>query len=152
LAWSVATGTIQCEYHNYYNYEYYVTEMMNHMTRKKESQQQSYTIVAIRAEHLEQDLDKLKIMFGDTNKDNDKDEDYLVDNKHKERNDIYVNKSVQNKDNDLSKEGRNKLCYALCNEIQHYKWILDKADNLNIYEKEQSYNELYELCPKSICE
>jgi hypothetical protein len=124
-----------------------------------------YPIVVIRKEHIKQDFDKLKIMFGDdadADADNNKGGDGSSSSSSSSSD--VINKSptktskntTTNEDDDdeeikLSKDGRYKLCYALCNEIQYYKFLINNADNLNYDDKEQSIKEIYDLCPESIC-
>jgi len=49
---------------------------------------------------------------------------------------------------ELSKEGLQNACFFLCNEIQLYKQIINKAINLDLHEKSRSFHDLAKYCPK----
>ena len=48
---------------------------------------------------------------------------------------------------DVSEEGIENLCYALCNEIKYYKSLLNHASNLSPQDVEISMKELADVCP-----
>lgn len=49
--------------------------------------------------------------------------------------------------NVISKDGLKNLCHYLCEEIQLYKRLIHRADNLNDSERKYSLNQINELCP-----
>mmetsp|Transcript_41151 Transcript_41151/g.96540 ORF Transcript_41151/g.96540 Transcript_41151/m.96540 type:complete len:323 (-) Transcript_41151:19-987(-) len=144
LAWDVARGSVACQFHNIYNYRYYLEIMDMYIKKKKWHDGGSYSLVVIRQEHLEEDFSKLNVLFGD------KSTSSFVDSRETESiaKQKFNKRKLQREP--LSKEGRYNLCRALSDEINIYISILDKAENLDISQREESMKELYNSCPKEI--
>lgn len=163
LAWEVVRGTIPCDEHNYYNYHWYVQKTIIERYFKAFSSK-IYPLVVVRQEHLAEDFHRLKYLFGDI--DTDAYNTGIIDNANAGNEVSVINKGnggVRTESNDdnakdgfmknynVSKDGMHKLCSAMCNEIQQYKWIIDHSDSFTSQQKEQSLEELYDVCPSQIC-
>lgn len=129
LAHDAVTGAKAMSHHNYYNYAYYFNEVMEQDRRAR--------IVVLRTEHLEQDWRSIetKILhgpepFADT---------FAFPTKHAS--------GKKPEDMVLSPESQRNLCHALCAEIQVYKHILARAQNLGKDDYATSMSELKLRCP-----
>lgn len=118
--------------HNLYNFGYYYnrTNVQNPKAR----------IAAIRTEYLEQDWISVEGRLLGTSPQNS------AFKKGFER----KNKSQQVDENGtvLSPTALKNFCDALCEEIQVYKEILERAENLLPKERDESLGTLYAHCPK----
>ena len=128
LAWGVASGEIPCMWHNAMGYSYYRNVI------EKVTSIESLHLLAMRAEHLQEDWDSLEQMFGGR----------LTNSTNFES---ALNKSKKPAQN-LSQEGMRNLCRALCREIQVYKDFLFRAKNLNATQRQESIAELLHVCPE----
>jgi len=143
LAFEVAGGQIRCEAHNHFNYEFYTR-----ITKVLGESSADYPILAIRREYLAQDWNKLEIAFGTQHNTNTK-ERFLIFNETSRN---ARTSSNGNAETLLSDTGRQNLCTVLCMEIQVYKYLLLKAQNLDTSETRQSISEVIKLCPKETFE
>lgn len=94
-------------------------------------------LVVIRNEHLTEDWNALE--EGLSGRSNIMKDDFIP----------QLNANTQTNEDDLyiSDESLGILCIALCNEIQVYKKILLKAENLDDAQVQQSLDELMLKCP-----
>lgn len=132
LAWDVASGNTPCMWHNHMGYQYY----MNIIHEIEKESNSTPHLLVMRAEHLQQDWDSIETLFGGTHNDTN----------HNLK--TTLNKSQQRKQDVLSKEGTRNLCRALCREIQVYKELLSRAENLSPMQREESIAELLNKCPE----
>jgi len=125
-AWRAVQGLQGFMSHNKYNFGYYWSRIRHHRTAR---------IAVIRTEHLQDDWASVEMIslngpknitydFGKKNQ------------SHKNKEDTY-----------LSKEAHRNLCDGLCEEIQIYKLVLQRAENLTPNDVEVSMQELKESCP-----
>ena len=120
-AWAAILGVRPFSYHEWYNYEYYWTELQNH----RQLHNNGASIKILRSEHLSDDWSKIstEALF-----------------RHVNRGVTPANQTV------LSDKAIHNLCRALCPEIQIYKKFLG-AGNLLQSESEESIQELSAMCP-----
>jgi len=115
--------------HWYYNYQYYY-----------ELVPPNANIVVIRNEHIVDDWNSVETMLGgsaDLTK-----ESLPVNNRYEKKpEEVY-----------LSDTAKVVLCETLCNEIQVYKMILKRAQNMKKEHYIQSMQELMTSCPKEAME
>jgi len=109
--------------HNFFNYRYYYSSVPSNAT-----------VVAIRTEHLQKDWSSVEKMIGGTK--------VRVAFPQKNR------KAKDPADTYLSDNSRVMICQALCEDIQIYKEILHRAQNLDDEDVIQSMKELRESCPR----
>jgi hypothetical protein len=143
LAWDVARGEVQCFMHNAMGYGYYVDQM-----KALHKPNRTYTMLAIRTEHLTDDWDTLEEAFGG---DDSKTDNATVTGATRfatTAGTVRKRNSNGNGEEHLSLQGRLNLCSALCEEIQVYKRLLKTAVNLSPYQVEESLIELITSCPK----
>lgn len=144
LAFSVANGRIPCNAHNAMGYAFYFKRMKEFSSRRRrQNNNMTELMLAIRTEHLAEDWDKL--------------EDALVAPNPRSVNGTirFRTRSKNSRQNnnqtgpqELSEEGRLNLCAALCNEIQVYKQLLLDAVNLDELQVRQSLQEIVSSCPE----
>lgn len=99
-------------------------------------QRKSKTLVAIRSEYMEYDMNRINQQFGDERKIQS-----IARISH------WENSSYPMKDRFISPEGMVNLCAQLCREIQIYKQILRNATNMGPVAYGQSMNQLRRNCP-----
>ena len=111
--------------HWYYNYQYYYEAIPS-----------DSKVIAIRNEHLEEDVRSIEHLFGCN--ENERLEVGSIENANtwSDQEDLY-----------LSSETISILCQALCNEIQVYKKILNQALNMSQDQLRVSLRELEAKCP-----
>ena len=117
------TGAKRYGFHNYYNYHYYVSDVPANVT-----------VAVLRTEHLVEDWNSVEALMGGSL-------DTVKSFPHRNQ------KKKSDSDRYLSQEARALLCHGLCNEIQIYKSLLQKAVNLNPEQVQTSLDELHESCP-----
>jgi hypothetical protein len=145
LAWDVARGQVPCFMHNAMGYGYYVDQM-----KALRKANQTYTMLAIRTEHLADDWNKLEEAFGGYSKKN-----ATVTGAARfatTAGTVRQKNSNRDAEEDLSTQGRLNLCSALCEEIQVYKILLKGAVNLSPNQVQESLLELITSCPGEIVE
>mmetsp|Transcript_9001 Transcript_9001/g.17961 ORF Transcript_9001/g.17961 Transcript_9001/m.17961 type:complete len:413 (+) Transcript_9001:142-1380(+) len=122
-------GTENNLVHWFYNYQFYY-----------ESMPPDANIVVIRNEHIVDDWNAVETLLGgaaDLTK-----ESLPVNNQYEKKpEEVY-----------LSDAAKVVLCETLCNEIQVYKTILKRAQNINKEQYIQSMQELVTSCPKEAME
>lgn len=135
LAWNVVRGKFGCAVHNEHNYAYYARIIEN---LKSSLNTTTHTLV-FRSEHLVEDWDKLELLFGGGNGTAGRTIFNTTLNESKGK-------------SDLSPEGLQNLCRALCHEIQVYKSIILEAENLDASQRSDSLEEVKSLCPEETSE
>eukprot|EP00985_Skeletonema_marinoi_P033048 scaffold40315_cov226-Skeletonema_marinoi.AAC.8 len=122
-------GTETSLIHWYYNYQYYY-EMVS----------PDANIVVIRNEHIVDDWNAVETLLGG-------DADFTQEH-------VPVNNAREKKPEEvyLSDAAKVVLCETLCNEIQVYKTILKRAQNIKNEQYVQSMQELVTSCPKEAME
>mmetsp|Transcript_29163 Transcript_29163/g.61926 ORF Transcript_29163/g.61926 Transcript_29163/m.61926 type:complete len:437 (+) Transcript_29163:337-1647(+) len=120
-------GTENHASHLYFNYQYYY-----------EAVPQDAQILVIRNEHLVDDWNDLESFVGGKGKAN------------RDVQSIPKSNSYPHSAEDLflSESSRVALCHELCNEIQMYKSILERAVNLDKQQLQVSLDELKAKCPE----
>jgi len=109
--------------HAYYNYRYYL-----------EAIKDSANITAIRQEHMVEDWNSMEQLLGGS------------DNAVR----AFPRKNFHDrdpKDDYLSEKAQMLLCHALCDDIQAYKTILQRAINLSPSDVEDTMADLRKSCP-----
>jgi len=128
-AWRAITGERGFAVHNYYNYRRYFDQVVQ--------QDKDPRIIVLRTEQLEQDWRSIEVDV--LNGPEPFDESFTFPHKHasaKEERDLY-----------LSEESTRNICRALCEEIQVYKRILIRAENLDENDFVESMKVLAQHCP-----
>ena len=122
-------GTGKNLVHWYYNYQYYYETVPSHAN-----------IIVIRNEHIVDDWNSVETMLGGV-------ADFTKES-------LPVNNQYEKKPEDvyLSEEAKVVLCKTLCNEIQVYKAILKRAQNIRKEQYIESIQELMKSCPKEAIE
>ena len=122
-------GTESSLIHWYYNYQFYY-ELVS----------PDANIVVIRNEHIVDDWNSVETILGG-------DADFTKEM-------VPVNNAHQKKPEEiyLSDTAKVVLCETLCNEIQVYKQILKRAQNINKQQYMESMKELMASCPKEAVE
>ena len=122
-------GTENNLVHWYYNYQFYY-----------ESIPPNANIVVIRNEHIVDDWNSVETILGG-------DADLTKDS-------LPVNNQYEKKPEEvyLSDTAKVVLCETLCNEIQVYKQILKRAQNIKKEQYMESMEELMASCPKEAVE
>eukprot|EP00986_Skeletonema_menzelii_P015240 scaffold11346_cov154-Skeletonema_menzelii.AAC.3 len=122
-------GTENNLVHWYYNYQFYY-----------ESMPPNANIVVIRNEHIVDDWNSVETLLGG-------DADLTKES-------LPVNNQYEKKPEEvyLSDTAKVVLCETLCNEIQVYKSILKRAQNINQEQYIESMEELRTSCPKEAVE
>ena len=134
LAWNVASGKTPCMWHNQMGFQYYL-DIINNVAKSV----RHVHLLVMRTQHLQQDWKSIETLFGGT---------VHVNNHSAPDLTTIVNKSKRKVNNTISKEGTRNLCRALCDEIQVYKKLLLRAENLSHKQKEESMHELRNTCPE----
>ena len=111
--------------HWYYNYQYYYEAIPS-----------DSKVIAIRNEHIEEDVRSIEHLFGCNEKERLELAASMNTNTWSDQQDLY-----------LSSESISILCQALCNEIQVYKKILNQALNMSEDQLRVSLRELEAKCP-----
>jgi hypothetical protein len=130
-AWQAVLGTKAYSEHNYYNYGYY----WNQVTAM--SRNSRLRILVLRTEHLSDDWKaiEMNILHGT--------DPFRTNASMPERHAPYR----QPQDSMLSTESQDNICRALCTEIQVYKQLLARAENLDRDQYATSMRELRKACP-----
>ena len=147
LAYKVASGKTQCPAHNFFNYQHYEQSIQKmskdlNITRKAR-------LFAIRTEHLASDWDGLESLYSinaTPSLGNGRQMKIVgADGRFQNRSGtVTPGKSKSG----LSDVGRQALCAALCLDIQAYKRLLYRAQNLETSEVMRSLDELRLACPE----
>ena len=133
-AWWAVTGAEGYAYHNQMNYGFYWNAL-------PQQAQKSARFAVIRTEHLEKDWYSVERVSLDYH-------GPIVDKSSNATIFGIKNESVkQKRDTVLSELARHNLCAGLCREIQIYKRILRRAENLSPDDWAESLKELEESCP-----
>jgi len=138
-------GVREFSYHEWYNYEHYWTTLQNHHQRLFDGNNHSRSLalspslLVLRTEHLYADWTGLakEDLFRHVNKGNRS----AGSNFTKDGDDVVS-------ENDYSSRYWVNLCYAMCPEIQIYKQILQRSNNLNVSQVLQSISEVQMMCPE----
>jgi hypothetical protein len=149
-AWAAILGAREFSYHEWYNYEYYWTVLQTHHSRlfaNNSSSSSSPALIVLRTEHLLEDWKKVS-----------KEELYRQVNQAGTRGNVVLpqndttKQSYSHQERDARMlEGSSfwkNLCCAVCPELQVYKQILHKAQNLNNSEVRESIDEIQAYCPE----
>jgi len=140
MAWRAAAGSEGFAYHNQMNYGYYWNQI-------PQPARDFARMAVIRTEHLEQDWYSVERVLGSVNGDNsDNDKNDNTTTKPA----VFGKKNESDKnttDAVLSEVARRNLCAGLCREIQIYKRILYRAENLSPEDLAVSLAELAQNCP-----
>ena len=139
-AWRAVTGAQGYAIHNQMNYGYY----WNKLPRPA---QRSARLAVIRTEHLEQDwysVERVSLGYHGPIMDDDENNSNATISMFGKRNESVK----QKQDTALSELARRNLCAGLCREIQIYKRILQRAENLSPADVADSLRELEESCPR----
>ena len=147
LAFDVARGQRSCRAHNAFNYEYYV-----HLANTFRGGSAAYPVLALRQEHLGEDWDGLEAGFGG-GRGNGNETTTGADLFRARLNPTFprgAGAGGRPRDalSSLSDAGKAGLCAALCREMQVYKYLLFRAENLSAAQVRQSVRELRETCPE----
>ena len=133
-AWRAVTGAQGFAYHNQMNYGYYWSKLPR-QARK------SARMAVIRTEHLEKDwysVERVSLGYHGS----------IIDDNSTATMFGKRNESVKQKqDTELSELAQRNLCAGLCREIQIYKMILRRAENLSSEDVADSLRELEKSCP-----
>jgi len=114
-----------------YNFGYYLNRVKHPETAR---------IAVIRTEHIEKDWVNVENRVLKANVDPSRFSEFT-----------RKNKSVKiEEDKILSEESLKNICNALCEEIQVYKTILNRAENLDQRDLSLSMGELFAKCPTEV--
>jgi hypothetical protein len=141
-AWDAVTGHVGYQYHNFYNYRYYldwVEHVMGGGEGRRGSSFRNFTILVIRSEHIEEDWTTLEVLYGGNNN---------VSSKWYHRDDDAPRRHQSN--SSVHPDSYPNLCRALCKEIEVYTWLLHQAINLTPHQRQESLEELRAKCPAII--
>ena len=134
-AWAAVRGRIPASYHNVWNYEWYLSYLLDRKARGKDLE-----IFVLRIEHLDEDWSNLDKLLGGTG---------AALPKSRSHNNDASKKQLAVSDKTMSADGMANLCRALCREIQVYRQVLEMADNLERDQVAESLRELKKICPKT---
>lgn len=131
-AWAAALGVRAFSYHEWFNYEYYWTALLQ-KRQKDGANGGNQSLFVLRTEHLLEDWGTVST-----------EPLFRAVNKATSRNASSAATEVETQwpSNALA-----NLCRALCPEIQVYKQILAAASNLDAIQKNESLQEVVEWCP-----
>jgi len=128
------SGKVQCNYHNFYNYQYYLAAILNpNLPTPK--------VFVIRNEYKWQDIERINLMLGGAPKSFTADLIFPSNS--------TIRQSPEGGRN-MTREGALQLCRILCTEFQFYTRILSLAENLHSIHIKQALIDLGETCGMSI--
>jgi hypothetical protein len=139
--WAIR-GLVGYAVHNRYSYQYYLqqVEMYHHSDT-------NVSIAVLRTEHLQRDWQRMEEIVSSSSSSGLSDDHHRNNNK----NVTFARKNNASTKNDadlfLSDVAIQRLCYALCEEIQTYKQLLRRAVNLAVSDVAVSLQELAKSCP-----
>jgi hypothetical protein len=136
-AWDAVTGRVGYQYHNFYNYRYYldwVEHVMGGGGGGRRGSFRNFTILVIRSEHIEEDWATLEVLYGGNNASSKSWHRDDAPRRHQSNSSVHPD-SYPN------------LCRALCKEIEVYTWLLEQAINLTPQQRQESLDELRAKCP-----
>ena len=146
LAYKVASGKTPCPAHNFFNYQYYERSIQK--MSKELNIARKIRLFAIRTEHLASDWDGLESLYtmgAVAPSVNGRQQKVMGSGRFRARSGTVTSgKSSIG----LSDEGQKGLCAALCLDIQAYKRLLYRAQNLETSEVMRSLDELRLTCPE----
>ena len=168
-AYQAITGQVGFQYHNYYNYQYYmdwIAHVQSHYLnpssdtlRSDGSNINSTNTLVLRTEHLEEDWNQLEDMYNEafgtsggsgSSSGGRRSSDSYFERLHQSNSTTIIN-TITNSNATESGLAKEKiypnLCRALCNEIKVYTALIENAINLTPNQKQQSFEELYDKCP-----
>lgn len=142
VAWDAVTGARGFAYHNAMNYGFYWNKI-------PEEARDWGRIVVIRTEHLEQDWSSVErvSLAGDvetSSSSTTEPDNTTTITTHFSKKNASVKKD---QDSYLSELAQQNICAGLCHEIQVYKTILHRAENLSPDDVAISMKELQQSCP-----
>jgi hypothetical protein len=125
-AWAAVLGARDFSYHEWYNYEHYWNAIQPYIANPK------IAVKVLRTEHLLDDWTGLstKPLYRRVNQGSE----------HTNTTTTPIPKFVP--------QALQNLCLALCPEIQIYKQLLTRAENLNDVQVQESLKEVQESCPE----
>ena len=134
-------GKVPYSRHNYYNYRYYLDQATKTATTRN-VQQQWYVI---RSEHLRDDLNSVEAHLHSTvlRSSGSPFQMGAVPQSNKSKYHAHDRKT-------LSPTAQQRLCQALCDEIQVYQLLLRRAINLTPAQVQESLQELRQTCPHEV--
>jgi len=138
VAWEAVTGSHGYAYHNKMNYGYYWNQVPS-------KQQKNTRIVVIRTEHLEQDWFSAERVVSTSTE-----TATAVRVRSNATASVFGKKNQSVKtanDAQLSDTAQRNICAGLCQEIQIYKMLLRRAENLSPGDFAISMKELQQKCP-----
>ena len=134
-AWAAVRGRVPASFHNVWNYEWYLSYLLDRKARGKEVE-----LFVLRIEHLDEDWSNLDKLLGGTG---------AALPKSRSHNNDASEKQLTVSDKTMSADGVANLCRAVCREIQVYRQVLEMADNLGKDQVTESLRELTKMCPKA---
>ena len=135
-AWDAIRGKVAYCRHNYFNYRYFLDRT------PADSQ-----LMVLRTEHLVDDWNSVEAQLHAAVHSNDSD----VGLPHTiTAEDVPKRNKTRKKREELTPRATRLLCYALCHEIQVYKEILQRAQNLTPEQVNESLEELAQTCPREV--
>ena len=152
---SAITGQREFSYHEWYNYEHYWTQTASYLNKKQsESSVSPPSLLVLRTEHLLEDWSNIskEVLFRQVNKGIRGTHSIIpepnISTIHSSESSSST-KVVDTSHNDEKARGFwINLCHAMCPEIQIYKQILHRANNLNTSQVKESIREVQVLCPE----
>jgi hypothetical protein len=151
IAKDCLVGEYPCFAHNFFNYEYYLEDILSRVIKTQAQQSSAVNgsandktpvdevrIDVIRSEQSWQDMNSTLQAWTGLPMTNDMDIFYSVGKPY------GVHTEESNKT--ISPTGKEQLCRAICSELIVYKKILEYASNLSWEEKKKSMLELDEKC------
>ena len=134
-AWAAVRGRIPASFHNVWNYEWYLSYLLDRKARGKELE-----IFVLRIEHLDEDWSNLDKLLGGTG---------AALPKSRSHNNDASEKQLTVSDKTMSADGTANLCRALCREIHVYRQVLEMSNNLKKDQITESLRELKKKCPQT---
>ena len=124
-----------CE-HMFFNYEFYIGDILKYHKDKD--------IFVLRTNTFDEDWERINDLLSNDNTQNNNKNNASTFGKKTYRGKNYT-AGVTNKT--ISAIGLQNVCRVLCDEIQLYKTLLQRAVNLNKFDRLISFNELNDTCP-----
>lgn len=125
-AWAAVLGARDFSYHEWYNYEHYWTAIQPYIVNAK------VTVKVLRTEHLLDDWTGLSTepLYRRVNQGSE-----------------HTNTTTTTPISKFAPQALQNLCRALCPEIQIYKQLLKRAENLNDAQVQESLKDVQDSCP-----
>ena len=134
-AWATVQGTMPADYHNAYNYDWYAQRLLNDPVNADAE------LFVLRVEHLEQDWRTVDKMLGG---------DGSFPSTMSSRQNSATIKELRVPNHNTTDIGLQNLCRAMCDEIQVYKKLLQRAINIEPEDYDASMEDLRRQCPEEV--